>query len=138
MKEILSDLLDWPSDGEEWALFILAWILLLMAVAIIGWGLLELINVAFLSVHEGYGTIIQKNFIPSHHTTTLMPGAKGTVIPITTWHPDAWSIIVESEGRTGSAYLHESDYVAYNINQQVKITYSVGRLCGSLDIKTIE
>lgn len=138
MQEIIEYFTQWPSDSSERFGFILGWIILVMVSGLIIYGLLELINSVFLPVQEGYGVIIQKNFIPSHHTTTLVPGAKGTLIPITTWHPDAWSMIISADGKNGTFYIDETGYVRYNIHQKVKITYSIGRIWGTLNIKSIQ
>ncbi len=127
--------------GDHWmdyGILAVVWVLVLMVVGLVLFGVLSLIDGTFLSVQEGTGQLISKHFEESHTTTVLVYNAAlKTSLPHTTYHPDAWKLGIQVGDGVGDFYVSATDYVKLKVQQRIDLTYTIGRLWGTLYIKTI-
>ena len=116
---------------------VLTWFTALLILGLIIWGGFYLIDsMAFQRfIAEGYVT--KKVPTPTHRTTTWMMLDK-IIIPITTYHPDSWSITIEipSVGND-SIKVDEKYYNEVKDNDRIWIEYSKGILSGTIYIKRL-
>lgn len=138
MNEIIKMLTE-PIENNfmGWFLIVLLWLLLVLLVGIIIYGILSAINYWFLPLKEGYGKIISMHFEPAHYSTILVyNAATKTSMPMTTWHPNAWKLTIEIDGLEDDFYLTKEGYVKHKIGEKIYVEYTNGRLWKSVDIKT--
>jgi len=134
MEDEFKSLFD-PHTGIEWTMCICVALLILALIVLIIYGVLCLIDYAWLPKIEGYGIIQKKVFRRAYSSSSYNQITK---MIDTTYHPDAWCVIVEVEGRSDSFFISESDYLRAEINKRVSATYKVGRLFkNSLYIKSV-
>ena len=98
-------------------------------VMIIGYGIYWCIDSFFRPTLEGNGTIVRKDFTPSHTQTIMVYNASlKTSLPQVIYHDDDWSICVKLCGRVGDISISEDLYGKLKINEGVFTEYSEGRL----------
>ena len=119
-------------DGLEIALGVLMWILCLGVLFLVGWGLFYLLDAVGLQRIKAYGRVVEKRFIESHTTTTMV-----TATPMIRHPPDSWVIKVAFNNTSDEINVSEDDYVKIEHNTDVPIEYTVGRLSGANYLKSI-
>lgn len=60
------------------------------------------------------GTVVDKQHLLAYTTTTFVMSGK-VLVPITTYHPESWSIKVEDGGETGWVSVDETTYDEYEV-----------------------
>lgn len=126
MNEIWQQLFH-PEDSNEKIICVLGWLVVAIILGLIIWGVLSAIDSMWVPVEKGTGLITEMRFIPSHHTTILVYNGK-TTTPVTTWHPDAWKIVIERNGIKADWYVKESEYLAHKAGESVSIEFKSGRI----------
>lgn len=90
-----------------------------------------------LPIQNDIGIIINKEYHPSHTTTTMVMSGK-VMIPITTHHSEEWRVKVRLyDDNTGSVSVSEEYYNSINIDDEVNVDYTLGRFSNSVYIKRI-
>ena len=141
MKEFFADtwelLTTNPDDGFlGYVILGFLWVLIIVLIGLSIWGILYLIDTVGMPTQTGAGIIIDKSFSPAHSTTTFMMSGK-VMIPITTFHSDAWYIYIQVNDIIGSYQVSNAYFDFAKINQHVDVEYSIGRIWNSIDIKNI-
>lgn len=142
MRDFFDDtwgLLTVPAEDTigGWMALVLLWIASVAIVFMVGWLLLHLINISFRPLKTGLGEIVAMHFKAAHFSTTYHYNAvTKTNTPMTTWHPDAWKLVLQVEGESDDFYLSADKYVKYKLGEKVPVTYTTGRLWKSIKIKT--
>jgi hypothetical protein len=126
------------NDWLGWSMLILIWIVVLFVVGIIIYGIVMLIDFAFLPVSEEYGEVVSTVFTPGHTETTLTYDASLKMsVPKVVYHPDRWEVNIQVGDKTGSMGLSQEDFLKLHSGQKVWVAYSIGRLLKRLYIKQI-
>lgn len=131
----------WPSYltwKDDWALLLMGWLLLSIVLWLIIYLMLLAIDYAWRPIQTGQGIVTSTRFIPSHYNTTYIwnEGLK-TNVPMTTYHPDAWSWTIEINGCTDNFYVDQNRYSLKLAGDTVTCTYTTGRIWRSLYIKSV-
>ena len=123
---------------NEVAVGVLMWILCLGLLFLVGWGLFYLFDSVGLQRIKSYGRVIEKRFIESHTTTTMVyNAATKSTMPMVIHHPDSWVIKVVFNKTSDEINVSEGDYVKIKHNTDVPIEYTVGRISGKSYLKSI-
>jgi len=138
MKDFLSDLWENMTDPIEgfWdgvGRFFL-WLVMLIVVVLILWGIYYLVDSVGRPKHEGYGNISGFGHSEAYTSTTYVKSGD-IMIPITTYHPESWSVFIKVGDKEGSIGISESFYNYAKSNDRVYVTYTLGRISGKLYIK---
>lgn len=140
MKEFFVDMwqmLVEPIDG-----FLDGVMRFLLAAAFIGiaflilWGTYLLIDSTFRAKSEGTGNITGKDFTPAHTTITFINTGK-SLIPISHYHPDNWSVAIEVDGKYDWVDVSQEYYNWATVGRKVNVIYYTGRFSGDVYIKRI-
>ena len=94
----------------------------------------------FSPTKTGSGRIIQKQYVKAHSTTSRMMVGK-VMVPQTIRHPEKWQLTVKvskSLPDTGTINVSRYVYSQVEINDQVSVKYSTGRLFKHFVIKGVE
>lgn len=60
------------------------------------------------------GTVVDKQHQAAFTTTTVVLAGK-SIVPVTTYYPESWSIKVEDGGETGWVSVDETTYHEYDV-----------------------
>lgn len=123
-------------DVMECILAFIMWILFLLIVILILWGVFYVFDSFGLSTYETKGTIINKYHEPPYTSTTMITTGK-TVTPITNYHPESWQLEIEANEGRNSIFTSQNFYNKCNIEDIVKIEYYKGRFSDKFYIKKI-
>lgn len=99
-------------------------------------GIVWLIDNISQPIQFSYGKITSKEFRPAYKTTTYVNTGKIS-IPVTTNHPDSWSVSVQIQGQTASIPVEKDLYESVKENDQIYAGYVIGRFSGSLYLKSV-
>jgi hypothetical protein len=137
MWEILCELYRSWSDGWiEKALIILVTSAGILVLALICWGLLYVVDVAWQPIQEQRGQIDGHNYTSAHTQMIIMPIGKA-VIPFTQYIPESYSVSVRlDDGRCGSMGC-DSEFYCIADGTKVKAQYKVGRVTGHIHIQSL-
>lgn len=136
MLEFLKETLIEPfSDGIGGIVIgLLLWILVLSLSGLIIWGTLFTIDYAFRPTYKGTGTIIAKEFIPEHtiwvYNAALKMNSPQQV-------DDQWKLWIIVDDLQDDVSVTPNYFNSVKENQQIQLTYSLGRIWKTLYIKDI-
>lgn len=140
MKAVITDLWSFlaePIDGFwDGVIRVILWVCFLGITFLILWGIFSLLDSCGRPEKEGYGEIIGKYYHEPYTTTTFIKSGDVNV-PITTFHPERWSVDITVDGSTDGIDVSESYYNSATDNQQVYVSYVRGRISNKLYIKSI-
>lgn len=115
------------------------WLIILFVAGLIIYGLVMLVDYAFLFSKYDIGKITNKNYTePYDETTVVYDPATKTSRPSTTHHPACYLLIISVAGKTGEFEVSKNYYNKCSISQQVNVRYSIGRLFGTLYVKDVD
>ena len=117
------DLMDWTIRG------IMA-LLVAILVGLLGMMLFALVDSAGTRTEATPATVVSKSFTPAYTTTTMVMSGK-VFVPITTYHPDSWSIRVNIDGNVISCPATEAQHDAAREGAGIMANVSQGRLSGN-------
>ncbi len=134
----LVSILSHPSEYTwlGWFVFITEWIIALTFIWIFVSLICYIIDSFFRPNALGEGTVVDKNYLPSHTRITMMNTGRSTV-PMVIRHPERWSILISSQGKTDWFYLTQSLHDKIKIGQKISISYSIGRLFKGLYVRSV-
>jgi len=119
-----------------WVMGLLAWVLTLVVVGLIGWGLFYLIDSCFLPTQTNIGEVVNKWMTPSHYITTYTQVGK-VMVPMTTYIPDSWSLEISISGLTDAVNVSEYTCNTTSIGQKLECDYVIGRISSGVYIDAI-
>lgn len=131
---MLTDPLDEGFLG--YAFLVLLWIINLAVIGLLAYGLLYLIDTAWMPIHNGEGVVINKWFSPAHSVTTYVMSGK-IMIPITNFYSDTWYISISVNGISDKVSITYSYFNVVRINDHLNVSYSFGRIWHTINIKSI-
>lgn len=108
----------------------------LFVIVLISYGIFYVADSAWRPEEKGIGIVSNKEFTPAHTTTTLVMSGK-VMIPISTYYPDNYSLIISLGELSDSFSVDENYYNEITIGTKLKILYCHGRMSKSLYIKEI-
>lgn len=132
MREIFID----PFEDGEWFIGILIWILALIISSLLFLGIFYLVDSCYLPQKENKGVVREKHFYPAHVQITYVSSGK-TMIPITTYIPDRYSLEVQIENSYDNVFVSYDFYYNSEIKDTLDCKYVNGRLSNSIYIEEI-
>lgn len=137
MKDFLEDILiDTFRDGLIGCVFgIIFWIFATTLVVLTFWLFVWLIDSSFLPLKESDGVVLEKHYTPAHTTTTYIMSGK-IMVPITNYISDSYEIEIAIENLKDDVSVSADDFENINVGNKVFCTYTNGRICNSLYIKS--
>ena len=140
MSNLLKDILIDPftDDGIGILLGITMWILFIVIFGFMLYGILFIVDYSFRHVNEGYGIIVDKEFIPEHDETTMIYNAALKMsVPHTTHYDDQYKLSIQVDDLIDKVLVNSDYYYNMKIGKRIKVKYSHGRIWKSLYIKEI-
>jgi hypothetical protein len=117
---------------------IFMWILSLIIVVLILWGILYLCDSVGLELKEGTGVITEKGVHPAHTTTTWMNVNK-VMVPITTHHPESYYLTINIDGLVDEFNFDtRAEWDKFKEGSKVTCQYGNGRLFNSIHINSLK
>lgn len=87
-------------------------------------------------IYSGKGIVKEREFVPSHTTTTLMSTGK-TIFSVIVNHPDAWLLYSDVEEEKISFNVTKEFYESAHIGDSVSFEYSKGYFSSTCYSKSI-
>lgn len=138
MKELLKELLIEPFTERDWLGYIfstLAWLVVILILALILWLSVWLIDSSFLPIKQKEGTITKKIYTPAHtYTTYIMVGK--VMMPMESYVQANYEIEITIDGLTDNVSINRDSWECVPIGKKFCCEYTNGRLLQSLYVKS--
>lgn len=130
MMEMMSDM--W-NDGWMGRFILICVIVLVAALAWLLWMLIYwACDSWFRTTQVGAAVITGRSHHPAY-TTVHMQQCGKTSIPITTYHPESWSVKLQiDDGRSDEVTCSYDEYQAAVTGKPAAVRYKVGRISGAI------
>ena len=136
IREIIVDGFTFADGFTGFLMATLMSALILLVSTIIICGIVYLADNIGMESQVGYGTIIERTFVPEH-TTTSTTYVNNIPVTTTTVIPDAWYVTIKMDDLTDTMSVTYDYYNHAYKNMNVKFRYVSGRFTGGLYVKEI-
>tara|TARA_R110001592_G_C12827615_1_gene719608 strand:+ start:235 stop:645 length:411 start_codon:yes stop_codon:yes gene_type:complete len=124
-------------DGVSgWFMGLLVWVVTLLLLGLIGWGLFYVIDSCWLPTYTDIGEVVGKGYSPAHYTTTYVMSGK-VMVPITNYIPESWCITISINGLNDAVNVSEYNYNIIEVGRKLECDYVTGRISSGVYINEI-
>lgn len=140
MKEFLSDMLiepftEYDRDWFSCTMGVVMWLFTIAVGGFLLWLICMPIDRMGLPEKENTGIVIGRCYSPAYIQTTMVMSGK-TMIPITSYYPESWSIEIKipAEDQSESVCVSHQSFENIPQGKQFKVRYYIGRLWRNIHI----
>lgn len=124
-------------DGLGIVMGVIFWLLGLLLLGLVIWGIFYLADSSFLPVQQAEGRVTRKYIVPAHDDTHFQ--WIGKVPMTTTTHYEAeYRAVVKVDGKYDEISLSDTCFRLIDSGQRVNCWYVIGRFSGDIYLKRIQ
>ena len=138
MKEFFTEMfIDIFQDGAIGIILgILFWFILLIVIAMVGYGVFYVADKTFTYEYTGQGTVTEKFIVPKHTITTYNK-VGDIMIPSTVTVPTSYNLNIRIDGEIDDISISKKYYNKIKEGDSLKCEYQLGSLSNTLYVNSI-
>lgn len=113
------------------------WIFSIIASFFVSWGIFYVIDSVGLEDKTGTGVVVARHYYPAHTTTTFVTTGK-TMIPVTNYVSEDYSLCVKIGDQFDFVSVYEFSFNLINDGDSVECVYNEGRISGDVYINQLK